>query len=200
MFSQMRPAIVMIVLLSALTGLAYPLAITGIAQILLPRPANGSLETKDGVVIGSSLIGQFFTGDGYFHGRPSATSAQDPKDPTKTLDAPYNAANSVGSNLGPTSKKLIDRVKADVEALGGGPAKPVPADAVTTSGSGLDPHISPAFARLQVARVAAARKLSEARVLDLLESRVETPVLGVFGEPRVNVLALNLDLDRLSAK
>ena len=200
MFSQMRPAIVMIVLLSALTGLAYPLAITGIAQILLPRPANGSLETKDGVVIGSSLIGQFFTGDGYFHGRPSATSAPDPKDATKTVDAPYNAANSVGSNLGPTSKKLIDRVKADVEALGGGPAKPVPADAVTTSGSGLDPHISPAFARLQVARVAAARKLSEARVLDLLESRVETPVLGVFGEPRVNVLALNLDLDRLSAK
>ena len=200
MLSQIRPAIVMIVLFSALTGLVYPLAITGIAQVVLARPANGSLETRNGVVVGSSLIGQVFTGDAYFHGRPSATSAPDPKDPTKTVDAPYNAANSSGSSLGPTSKKLIDRVKADVEALGGGPSKPVPADAVTTSASGLDPHISPSFARLQAARVAAARHLPEARVQELLESSIETRFLGVFGEPRVNVLALNLDLDRLPAK
>jgi K+-transporting ATPase ATPase C chain len=200
MLSQMRPALVMIVLFSALTGLVYPLAITGIAQVALVRPADGSLETsKDGTVVGSSLIGQAFTSDKYFHSRPSATSAPDPNDSTKTVDAPYNAANSSGSNLGPTSQKLLDRVKADVQALGGSPEKPVPADAVTTSASGLDPHISPAFARLQVGRVATARNLPEARVQALLESRIETPFLGLFGEPQVNVLLLNMDLDRLGA-
>lgn len=200
MLSQMRPALVMIVLFSALTGLVYPLAITGIAQVVLLAPAGGSLETSnDGVVVGSSLIGQNFTGDKYFHSRPSATSAPDPNDSTKTVDAPYNAANSSGSNLGPTSQKLLDRVKRDVAALGGSPEKPVPADAVTTSASGLDPDISPAFAQLQVSRVAAARNLPEARVAALLASRTETPFLGLFGEPRVNVLLLNLDLDRLGA-
>jgi K+-transporting ATPase ATPase C chain len=200
MLSQMRPALVMIVLFSALTGLVYPLAITGIAQVILVKPAGGSLETsKGGTVVGSSLIGQAFTSDKYFHSRPSATSAPDPADSTKTVDAPYNAANSSGSNLGPTSQKLLDRVKADVEALGGSPAKPVPSDSVTTSGSGLDPHISPAFARLQVSRVATARNLPEARVQALLASRTESPFLGLFGEPRVNVLLLNMDLDRLGA-
>jgi len=199
MLSQMRPALVMIVLFSALTGLVYPLAITGIAQVVLVGPAAGSLETKDGVVVGSSLIGQAFTSDKYFHSRPSATSAPDPNDPTKTVDAPYNAANSSGSNLGPTSQKLLDRVKADVEALGGSPSKPVPADAVTTSASGLDPHISPAFAQLQVSRVAASRNLPADRVRALVDSRIETPFLGLFGEPRVNVLLLNMDLDRLGA-
>jgi potassium-transporting ATPase KdpC subunit len=198
MLAQMRPALVMIVLFSALTGLAYPLAITGIAQIALGRPADGSLLTNsDGVVVGSSLIGQSFTSDKYFHGRPSATSAPDPNDSTKTVDAPYNAANSSGSNLGPTSQKLIDRVKGDVDALGGSPAQPVPADAVTTSASGLDPDISPAFARLQVARIAAARNLPEARVQELVDSRIQPPFLGLFGEPRVNVLLLNMALDRL---
>jgi K+-transporting ATPase ATPase C chain len=200
MLAQMRPAIVMIVLFSALTGLAYPLVITGLAQLVLAGPANGSLESRNGVIIGSSLIGQAFSAETYFHPRPSATSAPDPKDPTKTVDAPYNAANSSGSNLGPTAKKLIDRVKADVEALGGSPAKPIPADAVTTSGSGLDPHISPEFARLQVSRVAAARNLPAVRVQALVEARIEGSFLGICGEPRVNVLALNLDLDWLSGK
>jgi K+-transporting ATPase ATPase C chain len=199
MLSQMRPALVMIVLFSALTGLVYPLAITGIAQVALGRPADGSLETKDGTVVGSSLIGQNFTSDKYFHPRPSATSAPDPKAPTKTVDAPYNAANSSGSNLGPTSQKLLDRVKADVAALGGSPAKPVPADAVTTSASGLDPDISPAYAELQVSRVAAARNLPEARVRTLVESRTRAPFLGLIGEPHVNVLLLNMALDRLGA-
>jgi K+-transporting ATPase ATPase C chain len=200
MLAQMRPAIVMIVLFSALTGLVYPLAITGIAQIALVRPASGSLATKDdGIVVGSSLIGQSFVSDKYFHGRPSATSAPDPNDSTKTVDAPYNAANSSGSNLGPTSQKLLDRVKGDVDSLGGSPSQPVPADAVTTSASGLDPDISPAFARLQVARVAAARNLPEARVAALVESRIQSPFLGLFGEPRVNVLLLNMAVDRLGA-
>jgi K+-transporting ATPase ATPase C chain len=200
MLVHIRPAVALIVLLSILTGIAYPLAITGIAQLLLAGPANGSLESRNGVVVGSRLIGQVFTADKYFHPRPSATSAPDPKDPTKTVDAPYNAANSSGSNLGPTAKKLVDRVKDDVEALGGSPAKPVPADAVTTSGSGLDPHISPGFAKLQIGRVAAARGLPEARVLALVDASIETPFLGIFGEPKVNVLALNLDLDRLSTQ
>jgi K+-transporting ATPase ATPase C chain len=200
MLSQMRPALVMIVLFSALTGLVYPLAITGIAQVILVAPAGGSLQTaKDGTVVGSSLIGQNFTSDKYFHGRPSATSAPDPADSTKTVDAPYNAANSSGSNLGPTSQKLLDRVKGDVAALGGSPEKPVPGDAVTTSASGLDPHISPAFAQFQVSRVAAARNLPEARVQALVQSRIESRFLGLFGEPRVNVLLLNMDLDRLGA-
>jgi K+-transporting ATPase ATPase C chain len=200
MLAHIRPAVVLIVLFSILAGLAYPLAITGIAQLILAGPANGSLESRDGGVVGSRLIGQLFTADKYFHPRPSATSAPDPKDPTKTVDAPYNAANSSGSNLGPTAKKLVDRVKADVEALGGSPAKPVPTDAVTTSGSGLDPHISPDFAKLQVGRVAAARGLPEARILTLVEASIEGRFLGILGEPRINVLALNLELDRLAGK
>ncbi len=200
MFSQIRPAIVMILLFSALTGVIYPLAITGIAQAVMARTANGSLVVNNGAVVGSTLIGQAFGGETYFHGRPSATNTADPNDATKTIDAPYNAANSSGSNFGPTSQKLHDRVKTDVEALGGSPDKPVPADAVTTSASGLDPDISPAFARLQASRVAAARKLPEDRLQALVTSAIQHPVLGLFGEPRVNVLALNLELDRLAAK
>ena len=194
MLSQIRPAIVMIVLFSALTGLAYPLAITGIAQAVMKGPASGSLVSRDGTVVGSSLIGQTFTSDRYFQGRPSATSAPDPKDASKTVDAPYNAANSAGSNLGPTSQKLVDRVKASVQALGGSPAKPVPADAVTTSGSGLDPDISPATAALQVPRIAAARKLSP----DQVQALVAAGTASTFGVPIVNVLALNLALDKLA--
>lgn len=196
MLSQIRPAIVMIVLFTALTGLAYPLAITGIAQVAMRSQADGSLIVKDGTIVGSALIGQNFASDKYFHGRPSATSAPDPKDSTKTVDAPYNAANSSGSNLGATSQKLIGRVKSDVATLGGAPDKPVPADSVTTSASGLDPHISPAYALLQAARVAAARGLKEDQVRELVERRSQKPFVGLFGEPRVNVLLLNLDLDR----
>ena len=196
MLNQIRPAIVMIVLFTALTGLAYPLAITGIAQATLRSQADGSLIARDGAIVGSALIGQNFTSDRYFHGRPSATNAPDPKDSSKTVDAPYNAANSSGSNLGPTSQKLVDRVKGEVAALGGSPDKPVPADAVTTSASGLDPDISPAYALLQASRVAAARGLKEDRVRDMIARRTQRPFLGVIGEPRVTVLLLNLDLDR----
>ena len=196
MLSQIRPAIVMIALFTVLTGIVYPLAITGIAQVAMRKTADGSLIAKDAAIVGSTLIGQKFTSDKYFHGRPSATSAPDPKDSTKTVDAPYNAANSSGSNLGPTSQKLIDRVKADVATLGGSPKKPVPGDAVTTSASGLDPDISPAYALLQASRVAAARGLKEDSIRDLVARHTEKPFLGIFGEPRVNVLMLNLDLDR----
>ncbi|HEX4765639.1 MAG TPA: potassium-transporting ATPase subunit KdpC [Lichenihabitans sp.] len=195
MLSHLRPAIVMIVLFTALTGLAYPLAITGIAQVALKGPADGSLILRDGAVVGSRLIGQSFIADRYFHGRPSATSAPDPKDSTRTVDAPYNAANSSGSNLGPTSQKLIDRVKGDVATLRAGSTDAVPADAVTTSASGLDPDISPAFAMLQVPRIAQARSLPEDRVRALVAAHVSGRVAGIFGEPRVNVLELNLDLD-----
>lgn len=194
MLNQIRPAIVMIVLFSALTGLAYPLAITGIAQAVLKGPAGGSLVMRDGQVVGSSLIGQNFASDRYFQGRPSATSAPDPKDASKTIDAPYNAANSSGSNLGPTSQKLVDRVKASVQALGGSPDKPVPADAVTTSGSGLDPDISPTYAALQVPRIAAARKIPA----DQVQALVTAGTASNFGNPIVNVLALNLALDKLA--
>ncbi|MCW6510845.1 potassium-transporting ATPase subunit KdpC [Lichenifustis flavocetrariae] len=194
MLSHLRPAIVMIVLFTALTGIAYPLAITGIAQVALKGPADGSLVTRDGTVVGSSLIGQNFATDRYFQGRPSATSAADPKDSSKTIDAPYNAANSTGSNLGPTSQKLLDRVKASVAALGGSPQKPVPADAVTTSASGLDPDISSAYATLQVARVAAARNVPA----DKLQALVDAGTSSVFGDKIVNVLALNLELDRVA--
>ncbi len=193
MLSHLRPAIVMIVLFTALTGLAYPLAITGIAQVLLKGPADGSLVTRNGVVIGSALVGQNFATDRYFQGRPSATSAPDPKDATKTIDAPYNAANSSGSNLGPTSQKLIDRVKASVTALGGSLAKPVPADAVTTSASGLDPDISLAYAMLQVTRIADARKLPSDKVQSLVQDN--TNGANLFGDRTVNVLRLNLALD-----
>ena len=160
MLQHIRPAIVLIVLMTLLTGVVYPFAITGIAAVVFPHRAGGSMIMRDGTVIGSALIGQNFTSEKYFHGRPSATNTPDPNDSTKTVDAPYNAANSSGSNLGPTSQTLIDRVKADVEALRkAGVTGRVPADAVTTSGSGLDPDISPAFALLQVARVAKARNL-----------------------------------------
>ena len=198
MLRHIRPAVVLLLLFSALTGLVYPLVVTGIAQVALPRLANGSLIERDGAVVGSALIGQSFKSDRYFHPRPSATTDTDPNDPAKTIDAPYNAANSSGSNLGPTSQKLVDRVKAGVAdwraKLGEGS---VPADAVTTSASGLDPDISPGNALAQVPSVAKARGLDEASVRALVEASVERPALGWFGEPRVNVLLLNLALDRL---
>jgi K+-transporting ATPase ATPase C chain len=198
MLSQIRPAIVMILLFTALTGILYPLAITGVAQLALPAQANGSVIERDGTVIGSALIGQNFASDRYFHGRPSATTGSDPADPSKTVDAPYNAANSMGSNLGPTSKKLVDRVNAAIEAeFAAGRIDVVAADAATTSASGLDPHISPQFALAQAATVAKARNLSEAQARAVVEANVEGRVLGVIGEPRVNVLLLNLALDRL---
>jgi potassium-transporting ATPase KdpC subunit len=198
MLAQLRPAITMIILFSALTGLAYPLAITGIAQLVLPGKANGSVIERNGKVVGSALIGQSFTSDRYFHGRPSATSAPDPADPSKTVDAPYNAANSSGSNLGPTSKKLVDRVGSTIETeLEAGYSDAFVADAVTTSASGLDPHISPQFALAQVHAVAKARNLSESRVRALVEAKTEQRWLGLIGEPRVNVLLLNLALDEV---
>ncbi len=198
MLSQIRPAIVMIVLFTALTGLAYPLAITGIAQLAMPGRANGSLIELDGNVIGSSLIGQNFASDRYFHGRPSATTGPDPADPSKSIDAPYNASNSMGSNLGPTSKKLVDRVNASIEAeFAAGRIDMVAADAVTTSASGLDPHISPQFALAQVPAIAKARGLSEQRLSSLVDENTEGRVAGFIGEPRVNVLQLNLTLDAL---
>lgn len=200
MLQHVRPAVVLLILFSALTGLAYPLAVTGIAQIAMPGLANGSLIERNGDVVGSALIGQSFKTDRYFHPRPSATTDTDPNDSAKTIDAPYNAANSSGSNLGPTSKKLVDRVKAGVEAwrMMAGPG-PVPADAVTTSASGLDPDVSPGTALAQVASVAKARNLDEAQVRQLVEASVEKPFLGLIGEPRVNILRLNLALDQLKS-
>jgi potassium-transporting ATPase KdpC subunit len=201
MLKEIRPAIVFIVALTLITGLAYPLAMTGIAQVIFPSSAQGSLIERDGKVVGSALIGQVFTKDEYFHGRPSATNTPDPQDPTKTVDAPYNAANSGGSNLGPTNKALIDRVKADVDKLKEeNPTAPVPIDLVTTSGSGLDPHISPDAALFQVPRVAKARNIPDDRVRQLVEEHTEGRFLGLLGEPRVNVLALNLALDRVAAR
>jgi K+-transporting ATPase ATPase C chain len=198
MTQHIRPAIMMIVLMTILTGLAYPLAMTGIAQVILPWQANGSLIQKDGKVIGSALIGQNFTGPTYFHGRPSATTDTDPNDSTKTIPAPYNAANSSGSNLGPTSKALLDRVTADTAALEKeNPGVPVPLDLVTTSASGLDPDVTPAGALFQVPRVAKARHLSEDVVRRLVEDHTTGRLFGVIGEPHVNVLELNLALDAL---
>ena len=200
MLQHLRPAIVMLALFTLLTGLVYPLAVTGIAEVALPRQANGSLIEKNGVVVGSALIGQNFKSERYFHPRPSATTDTDPNDSSKTIDAPYNAANSSGSNLGPTSQKLVDRVKAGVmawRALAG--AGPAPADAVTTSASGLDPDVSPETALGQVPAVAKARGLPEGQVRALAEAAIERPALGFIGEPRVNILRLNLALDRLKS-
>jgi potassium-transporting ATPase KdpC subunit len=197
MLSQLRPALVLLLLMTALTGLAYPLAVTGIASVLFPSQAGGSLIEKNGKVIGSALIGQNFADPRYFHGRPSATTGTDPNDPSKTVPMPYNAANSGGSNAGPTSKALIERVKADVALLKKDGDGPVPVDLVTTSGSGLDPDITPAAAEFQVARVAAARALPVERVRALVVQATEDRFLGVLGEPRVNVLELNMALDAL---
>ena len=201
MLKEIRPAIVMMVLFTVLLGLAYPLVMTGIAQAVFPRQANGSLIEKDNKVIGSELIGQNFTEDRYFHGRPSATSDVDPKDPTKTVSAPYNAANSAASNAGPTSKALIERIQGDTEKLKAeNPNAPVPVDLVTTSGSGLDPDITPAAALFQVPRIAKARGLPEAKVRDLVAQYVEGRFLGLIGEPHVNVLRLNMALDALRSQ
>jgi K+-transporting ATPase ATPase C chain len=199
MLREIRSAIVVLVALTLITGLAYPLAMTGIAQVIFPYRAQGSLIERDGKVVGSEFIGQQFAGDKYFHGRPSATTAPDPADPTKTVAAPYNAANSGGSNLGPSNKALIDRVQGDLEALRKeNPSAPVPADLVTTSGSGLDPEISPEAAYFQIPRVAKARNLTEDQLRQLVSDHVKDRLLGILGEPRVNVLLLNLALDRLS--
>jgi K+-transporting ATPase ATPase C chain len=200
MWKELRPAVVVLVLLTAITGLAYPLAMTGLAQAFFPRQANGSLLEEKGKVVGSALIGQNFASPRYFHGRPSATTGADPNDPSKTVPQPYNAANSVGSNLGPTNKALIDRVTADVAALKkDNPNAPVPVDLVTTSGSGLDPDISPEAAFFQVPRIAKTRGLPEDQVRSLVEDHVERRSFGLLGEPHVNVLALNMALDRTAA-
>jgi K+-transporting ATPase ATPase C chain len=200
MLREIRPAIVVLVALTLITGLVYPLAITGIAGVIFPKQAEGSLIERDGKVVGSALIGQEFKSDKYFHGRPSATTAPDPNDATKTVAAPYNAANSGGSNLGPSNKALIDRVQGDLDALRKeNPSAAVPADLVTTSGSGLDPEISPEAAYFQVPRVAKARDLTEDQVRQLVSDHVMDRTFGILGEPRVNVLLLNLALDRLSA-
>ncbi|RYC29445.1 K(+)-transporting ATPase subunit C [Lichenibacterium minor] len=197
MLKEIRPTLVMLVALTAITGLAYPLAITGIAGLVFPTQAQGSLVTdKDGKVIGSTLIGQNFVDARYFHGRPSATTEPDPKDPTKTVPVPYAADNSAGSNLGPTNKALIDRVQGDVDKLKAeNPDGPIPTDLVTSSASGLDPDISPEAASFQVSRVAKARGVSTDEVRQLVEQNVQGRSLGLFGEPRVNVLALNMALD-----
>ena len=202
MLKELRPALVLLVALTAVTGLAYPLAMTGLAGLIFPDQAQGSLIVdKDGKTVGSALIGQNFTEARYFHGRPSATTEPDPKDPTKTVPTPYAADSSGASNLGPTNKALIDRVQGDMDKLKAeNPDGPVPADLVTTSASGLDPDISPEAAMFQVPRVAKARNLPADRVRDLVEQHVDGRALGIFGEPRVNVLALDMALDALGQK
>ncbi len=198
MLKEIRPAILMIVVMTVITGLIYPLGMTGIAQLVFPRQANGSLITRNGKVIGSALIGQNFTSDKYFHGRPSATTEPDPKDPSKTIAVPYAADNSAGSNLGPTSKALVDQVKDAAAALEKqDPGVKVPVDLVTNSASGLDPDITPAAALFQVPRVAKARNLPDGKVRALVEAHITGRSLGVLGEPHVNVLKLNLALDAL---
>ncbi|MGH6703300.1 MAG: K(+)-transporting ATPase subunit C, partial [Bradyrhizobium sp.] len=195
-----RPAILVLLALTVITGLAYPLTMTALAGVVFPKQAQGSLIERDGKVVGSALIGQDFKDDKYFHGRPSATSAPDPADASKTVPAPYNAANSGGSNLGPTSKALNDRIKEDVDRLKAeNPAADVPVDLVTTSASGLDPDISPQAALFQVPRVARARHMTEDRVRELVTENTEGRFAGLLGEPRVNVLALNLALDAASS-
>ena len=187
MSAQLRPAVVLLVLLSVLTGLVYPAIVTAIAQVVFPHQANGSLIVKDGKVVGSTLIGQPFDDPKYFWGRPSATSPFQ-----------YNAGSSSGSNLGPTNPALTKAVQERVDALRAadpGNTALVPVDLVTTSGSGLDPHISPAAAMYQVSRVAKARRMDEAAVRSLVEQNTEGRQFGFLGEPRVNVLALNLALD-----
>lgn len=199
MLNQLRPALVLLVALTALTGLAYPLAMTGVAEAIFPAKASGSLIVRDGKVVGSSLIGQSFTGAGYFHGRPSATTGPDPVDAAKTVPSPYNAANSMGSNLGPTSAALAERVKRDLDALKAeNPGELVPVELVTTSGSGLDPDISPEGALFQVPRVARARNLPEDRLRDLVMEQIQGGSFGLLGESRVNVLMLNLALDQIA--
>jgi len=198
MVQSIRPAVVLLLLMTVLTGLAYPLAMTGIAEVIFPHQAHGSLIEQNGKVIGSELIGQAFTDERYFHGRPSATTAVDPQDSSKSVPAPYNAANSSGSNLAPSAKALADRVHDDVEALSASnPGAAVPVDLVTTSASGLDPDITPAAAYFQVARVAKARNLSKEAVRSLVQNHIQDRFLGLIGEPHVNVLKLNLALDKL---
>jgi K+-transporting ATPase ATPase C chain len=197
MLKQIRPAVAMIVVLTVITGLAYPLAMTGIAGTVFPYQAHGSLMEKDGKVIGSELIGQNFADDKYFHGRPSVTTEPDPKDPTKSISVPYAADNSAASNLGPTNQALIDRVKEDAGKLKAENDKPIPVDLVTSTGSGLDPDITPAGAYFQVPRVAKTRGLPEEKVRALVDANIQGRTFGVLGEPRVNVLKLNLALDAL---
>jgi potassium-transporting ATPase KdpC subunit len=200
MVKEVRPAIVLIIAFTVITGLVYPLVMTGIAEAIFPYQSHGGLIEKDGKVIGSELIGQEFASDKYFHGRPSATTGPDPNDPSKTVSVPYNAANSGGSNLGPTNKALIDRIKGDVDKLKQeSPSAQIPTDLVTTSGSGLDPHISPDAAYFQVPRVAKARNMTENALRDLVAQHIEGRTLDVLGEPRVNVLELNLALDKAGA-
>jgi potassium-transporting ATPase KdpC subunit len=187
MKKNLLTAVLMTIVTTVLLGLVYPLIVTGLAQVIFPDQANGQLIKRDGVIIGSRIIGQPFGGPGYFHSRPSAAGA-----------AGYDAGASSGSNLGPTNQKLIDRVKADVEKLQAeNPGKSVPIDLVTTSGSGLDPHISPAAAEFQIPRIARERKMSESEVRQAVSAHTEGRQFGFLGEPRVNVLELNLDLDKL---
>jgi len=196
MSREIRPAIVILIALTLITGLVYPLAITGIAGVLFPYQAQGSLIRRGDTVVGSALIGQQFASERYFHGRPSATTTPDPADASKNLPAPYNAANSGGSNLGPSNKALIERVQGDIDTLKKENASdPIPPDLVTTSASGIDPDISPAAALFQAPRVAKARNMPENRVRQLVNEHTEARFLGLLGEPRVNVLALNMALD-----
>lgn len=199
MFSQIRAAVVITILMTLLTGILYPLAMTGLAQTFFPKQANGSLIDNGGKVIGSSLIGQSFTSEKYFYGRPSATTTADPADATKTISAPYNASSSSGSNLGPTSQALMDGIKTTSQQLHQQNPKPIPVDLVTASGSGLDPHISPAAADFQISRVAKARNLTDSQVADIVKKHTTPRALGIFGEPVVNVLELNIDLDTVAS-
>lgn len=195
MLKELRPAIALLLLLTVVTGVIYPYAIAGIAALAFPAQAGGSLIERNGHIVGSELIGQNFAGETYFHGRPSAATDTDPADSTKTVPAPYNAAGSVGSNYGPTSQALIDRVKGDAMTLKAAKEAPIPVDLVTTSASGLDPDITPAAAEFQVERIAKARGLSADRVRKLVAANTQDRLWGVMGEPHVNVLKLNLALD-----